>query len=427
MLKILRRIIFANTKDSLPKMALFLLFIGIAFSYQNSYSSTIAKDKNSSSPQGLIEKHSVAIGKKDDPPSLSVVAEGSDGFGMEDKASEQETAGSEITKWASALIGLEKREAKTLNVPEEFKTIQSAINSARRGDSIKVAEGEYKENIIMKNSVILEGSGADKTILDGDNLGNVVTFKGAYDTKTDLSGFTIKNSGKSLSGILVENSSPWIHDNIIAENEYGIYIKGESRPVIQKNVIRFANKGIQVYNFKIQTEEENKEEDGRDGVDGSDVGLGIDNGISVNTNPNIIDNLITDNKIGIDLYFSTAKIEHNSISYNNHYKTYLGATFGISLNGSSAEITSNIVSDNGICELCTGVNADVDSKNVIISYNDIWNNKNNYACSGECVLEENNISEDPLYVDTMNGDYNLQAESVLIGRAKDGLDIGIRR
>lgn len=144
------------------------------------------------------------------------------------------------------------------------------------------------------------------------------------------------------------------------------------------------------------------------------------------TNPIIIDNLITDNKIGIDLYQASAIISHNAISYNNHYKTYLGATYGIYLSKSSAEIKNNIIMDNGICELCAGVNADKESKNVVLKYNNIWNNKNNFACFGECIMENNNISEEPLFVDYIGGSYKLNEESPLLGKAEDGLDIGVR-
>lgn len=403
-----------------------MVLAGIVFAYQKSNMLIDDKKKSSFVAKDVISESS-AMGKKEKKNLLSVLADkDADILGMDDGTNETKDESSVITKWISSLIGFEKREARILNVPEEYKTVQSAINNARKGDTVKVAEGEYKENIIMKNGISLEGSGADKTILNGDNLGNVAAFKGAYDVKTNLSGFTIKNSGKSLSGILIEDSSPWIHDNIITENEYGIYIKGESVPAIQKNVINFSNKGIQVYNFKAQAEEENNEEDGQGIMAGADIDVAIVDSISADTKPDIIDNLITDNKVGIDLFGSSAIIEHNNISYNNHYKTYLGATFGISLSGSSAEIANNIISDSGICELCGGINADMKSRNVVISYNDIWNNKNDYVCFGECILEDNNISEDPLYMDTINGDYKLKEESGLIGKAKDGLDIGIR-
>lgn len=339
-----------------------------------------------------------------------------------------------LTEWVKDMIGYKKIEVRTLNVPADFGKIQDAINNANRGDIIKVAEGEYAENIIMKNGVSLEGAGAEKTSIDGNNLGNVVTFKSARNPKTYLSGFTIKNAGKSLSGISVEDSSPWIHDNIVTENEFGVYIKGESRPVIQKNIINNSSKGIQAYNFfeekagEYPASEKQEKEAGKDAKAASSLAQdaeGIDSEAS-KTNPIIIDNLITDNKIGIDLNNSHADIEHNNISYNNHYKTYLGATYGINISRSSSVISSNIITDNGICELCAGINADEGSKSVMINYNNIWNNRSDFLCFGECVLEENNISEDPLYADTMLGDYKLQAESTMIGKAKDGLDIGIR-
>jgi len=351
----------------------------------------------------------------------------------------------------SALETLEsQREIKIIKVPDDYKSIQLAIDSASAGDRIEVSVGEYQENIVMKEGVSLIGlsvsvnkTGEEETelnseaselssvsseasavspfsslgqaILDGGNFGNVVSFKNGITGKTELAGFTIRNAGKSLSGVFVENSSPWIHDNAFIDNEYGIYIKGKSSPVIQKNVIQFSNKGIEVFNFEKMEE---KTELNSEKTELSSVFSW--------TNPIIIDNLITDNKIGIDLYQASAVINHNAISYNNHYKIYLGATYGIYLSKSSAEIANNIITDSGICELCAGVNADKESKNVVLKYNNIWNNKNNFVCFGECVMEDNNISEEPLFVDYISGSYKLSEDSPLIGKAEDGMDIGVR-
>ncbi len=337
-----------------------------------------------------------------------------------------------------------QREIKIIRVPEDYKSIQLAIDSAGAGDRIEVSAGEYQENIIMKEGVSLIGlsvsadeagetnevneakepnieeasaispfSSVGKAILDGGNFGNVITFKDNITSKTEFAGFTIKNAGKSLSGVFVENSSPFIHDNAFIDNEYGIYIKGKSSPVIQKNVIQFSNKGIEVFNFEKQEEKQ----------EGSAQEYGANDN---ETNPIIVDNLITDNKIGIDLYQSSAVINHNAISYNNHYKIYLGATYGIYLSKSSAEIANNIITDSGICELCAGVNADKESKNVVLRYNNIWNNKNNFVCFGQCVMEDNNISCEPMFIDYFGGSYKLSEESPLIGKAEDGMDIGVR-
>lgn len=333
--------------------------------------------------------------------------------------------------------------SKIIKVPEDYSTIQLAIDNANKRDTVKVSAGEYNENIVMKEGVNVVGSNVlvisksnkfsekkkeeetelnsedselsfvssleiiNETIIDGGNSGNVVTFKNGITNKTKLANFTIRNAGKNLSGILIEDSSPFIHDNVIMNNEYNIYIKGNSSPIIQKNSLRFGGKGIQVYNFKEEKETKTTF-------------------TNVVSSPIIIDNLITDNKIGIDLYQTSALIDHNTISYNNHYKTYLGATFGIYIIGSSAEISNNIITDSGICDLCAGVNIDEKSKGVTLSYNNIWNNKNNFVCFGECILEDNNISEEPMFIDPANWNFELQEESGLIGKGRDGSDIGVR-
>lgn len=330
------------------------------------------------------------------------------------------------------------KEPKTINVPGNYSKIQPAINNANFGDTIKVASGEYMENIIMKEGISLIGSNIleedfkeksedileeesaqkiiNETIINGEESGNVVSFKNGITNKTKLAGFTIKNSGENLSGILIEDSSPLINNNILKDNEYGIYTKGDSSPVIQKNIVYFNNKGIQAYNFKEETETELKAiPNARDNVAFNSV-----------SSPIIIDNLITDNKIGIDLHNFSATIDHNTISYNNHYKTYLGPTFGIYIAKSSAKITNNIITDNGICDLCAGINADKESKNVIMSYNNIWGNKNNFVCFGKCVMEDNNFSEDPRFINCVTGNFKLEEESGLIGACEDGSNVGVR-
>ena len=359
-----------------------------------------------------------------------------------------------IAKIGKELFGIEKKNffrpinkmvelknfkaPKIISVPADYSEIQTAIDNANFGDTIKVASGEYMENIIMKEGINLIGSNVlyspeidelsedaeknenilkeesaqtiiDETIINGGGFGNVVSFKNGITNKTKLAGFTIKNSGENLSGILIENSSPLINDNVLKNNEYGVYIKEDSSPIIQKNIIYLNNKGIQIYNFEEETETK---------AAFANVAFAS---VSI-----IIDNLITDNKIGIDLHNSSAIINHNTISYNNHYKTYLGPTFGIYIAKSSAEITNNIITDNGICDLCAGINADEKSKDVVISYNNIWGNKNNFVCFGECVLEDNNLSEDPRFVNCVTSNFKLKEESGLIGACEDGSDMGVR-
>ncbi len=408
-----------------------VIIIGIFFAYQKNYSFSFEEEKtvvlnNNNKSEAPVNNE---VKDQNNQQNKNIIdISNSQKETADQNANSNGNKSTDIKSWILSSINITERKIRILKVPDDYKSIQMAIENAKRGDRIEVSEGEYNENLTMKNGVGVIGAGAEKTTINGNNLGNVIAFKDVFDSKTEITGFTIKNSANNLNGIMIEDSSPWIHDNVIANNEYGIYVKGESRPVIQKNVINFANRGIQLYNFEFQKEIKKTEEVSAEKktIEKTKESKQKEEFIKSKTNPIIIDNLISDNKIGIDIVNSSAGVNHNSISYNNHYKTYLGATFGINVVKSSAEITNNIISDSGICELCVGLMVDKDSKNMMISYNNIWNNKNNYICYGECVFEDNNISEDPLYVDYINGDYSLGQSSVLIGKARDGLDIGVR-
>ena len=414
-----------------------IIICGVVFASQKSvYSEIENKDLLEEFGNGKIKSaqsdkiHLVHNQEKTIAQKIDFVAEIGKGlFGFKKK---------DFFKPVNKLVELRNYKApKIINVPEDYFEIQIAIDDANFGDTIKVASGEYLGNIVMREGISLIGSGeiaiektehnseasesysvfsekqiiTNETILNGNNSGNVVEFKNEITNKTRLENFTIKNSGENLSGIFIENSSPLIKNNILKDNEYGVYVTENSSPVIQKNVINFNNKGIQVYNFAEEIEEEMKATFANVAFISSSI---------------ILNNLITDNKIGIDLYNSSAIINHNTISYNNHYKTYLGPTFGIYIAKSSAEIINNTITDNGICDLCAGINADEDSKNVAISYNNIWGNKSNFVCFGECILEDNNFSEDPKFVNCVASDFKLKEEFGLVGVCEDGSDVGVR-
>ena len=285
-----------------------------------------------------------------------------------------------------------------LKVPAEFVTVQKAINAAIAGDVVLVAAGEYKENIVMKAGVSVVGENAETTILDGDKKGNVVVFKNLDNKETRLENFSIKNAQENLSGVLVENSSPIINRNIIFSNDYDIYIKGHSSPIVQRNILEQSKSGVQIFNLEK--------------IDDS--------------NPLITDNLIYGNKKGINLYNGKATIEHNTVSFNSSYGIEAGATFGIYLANSSATIKNNIVTDNGTCEICSGIYVDEKSTDVKLSFNDIWNNQNNFFCSGVCAMEDNNRAEDPLFENGLLFNFALKAESPFLVAGSDGQRLGAR-
>jgi hypothetical protein len=53
------------------------------------------------------------------------------------------------------------------------------VDAADAGDTVRICDGTFPENIVVNSNVILEGRGADTTILDGRENGSVVRVDGA--------------------------------------------------------------------------------------------------------------------------------------------------------------------------------------------------------------------------------------------------------
>ncbi len=114
--------------------------------------------------------------------------------------------------------------ATTITVPDDYATIQGAINAASDGDTINVRAGTYHENVIINKKISLVGENSGTTIIDGSGNGNVVLMTSASDT-ANISSFTLRN-GRGIndgSGIDVQSSNNHtITNNIITDNQRGV-------------------------------------------------------------------------------------------------------------------------------------------------------------------------------------------------------------
>ncbi|ETR69170.1 MAG: hypothetical protein OMM_04105 [Candidatus Magnetoglobus multicellularis str. Araruama] len=131
------------------------------------------------------------------------------------------------------------REARIINVPGEYTTIQEALNAAESGYTILVAPGTYKENIKWPNTngIGLIGSGQDKTIIDGDKKERVISFGwrlDGIDHTTNIHDLSIING---RGGVYLSNSSPTfknvtISNNTSSNNGGGILMRS-SNPILE--------------------------------------------------------------------------------------------------------------------------------------------------------------------------------------------------
>lgn len=138
--------------------------------------------------------------------------------------------------------------AATIYVPDDYSTIQGAIEEADFGDTIIVRPGTYVENVDFsgKSVTLISEQGPDVTFIDGNQAGSVVTFKSGELPYSRLEGFTIQN-GNYLYGagiFCTDNSDPVITNNVIKNNtvQYnydggGIGCRNHSNPTITHNVI----------------------------------------------------------------------------------------------------------------------------------------------------------------------------------------------
>jgi len=147
---------------------------------------------------------------------------------------------------------------ETLKVPEEYATIQGAINSAYDGDTIFVRNGIYYENVVVNKTLRLQGEDPTTTIIDG---GTETAWGAVLDVTANdviVEGFTIQ--GGRGYGVHIWNpdgatNNVTIIGNIIKDNDgdgvalSNIWSEGtcENNTIIQNIVTNNKKEGICVY------------------------------------------------------------------------------------------------------------------------------------------------------------------------------------
>ena len=337
----------------------------------------------------------------------------------------------------------------TIRVPEDQPSIQDAINVASSGDTVLVAPGTYFENLFFggKAIAVKSSAGADSTIIDGGGI-VVVSFQSFEGQTTVLDGFTIRNGGAD-GAIVVFFSSPTISNNIIRDNAgCGIYILSSPSAVVANNAIsnnlmtcpnQAGGAGIAIDGSGSPLITGNTiSNNGSNFLIGGGIGV---SSFSADATPVITNNTIKDNQAqmgaGIMLDFgANALITQNLIIEN---MAQLGG--GVAIRGASGSLTSNTIANNDGLTDGSGIFLDsftsplsfIDnvivgrtgntvffcntfSPDLTLTNNDVFAPANP-AYGGACADAtgaNGNISVDPMFVDSSQSDYHLQAASPVI-------------
>ncbi len=196
----------------------------------------------------------------------------------------------------------------TIYVPDDYSTIQEAINNSYDGDTIYVKRGYYEESLVIDKSINLIGEYKHGTTIHhnlSEYIINVIV------DNVVIKGFRIvPSSGYNYftSGLYINSSLVTISDNKFTANNFGIFIDYGSNITISENIF-YAN-GYCIFSdssYEVSIENNTIKA-------GNRYGIGFDDSYDCIICNNFINNTIE----GIKLYDSP----HNSF-YGN---TIVGST-----------------------------------------------------------------------------------------------------
>ena len=185
----------------------------------------------------------------------------------------------------------------TLYVPDDYPTIQAAVNAANPGDTVIVRAGAYTENIDVskKHLTIQSESGAEATIIQGVNPDDSVFEVTPWADYVTIEGFAVRGatntSGKGIA--LSQAAHCNIIGNIVSNTAFGVWLYVSSDNTISQNTAM------------------------------SNGATGIH--LTFSPNNSLIDNVARDNVQGIYLYSSGNNVLTSNTMFDNQRNFFVEA------------------------------------------------------------------------------------------------------
>jgi hypothetical protein len=154
--------------------------------------------------------------------------------------------------------------ARVIHVPGEMPTVQAAIDAAVDGDTVLVAPGTYRENLVLAKTITLaslyhttgDAAYIGQTILDGGGGSFVISVDGCVGPATTVVGFTLQNANEGVTtnggfnllnnritntsdGVACESCRIVARGNVLEGNQDdGFDSDGTSAATVEGNIIR---------------------------------------------------------------------------------------------------------------------------------------------------------------------------------------------
>ncbi len=249
----------------------------------------------------------------------------------------------------------------TIWVPDNYTTIQDAVNNATSGDTIIIRDGTYNENVdVNKDYLTIQSeNGTANCIVNASNSSDHV-FNVTADW-VNITGFTVQNATGGMAGLYLNAVNHCnISNNTASNNDYGIYLNYSNNSTLTNNTASNNSAGIRV---------------------------------SMSRNNALTNNIASNNGYGILLILSS---NNNNLTNNTALNNGI---YGIYLHSPSNTITNNSASNND-CGICVH-----DSSNNTLTNNSLSNNEEGISLvvSSNCVLTNNTM---------VNGGIHLQGWSL---------------
>jgi len=146
------------------------------------------------------------------------------------------------------IVDMGPQEYYALAVPQDFNTIQEAINAAVTGDQIVVCPAFYQENLsfLGKNITLrsinpLDTNCVAQTIIDGNQVSSCITLNSGEDKRSVIAGLTIQNGHGEFGGGIyaADNCGATVLYNTIRDNSADRYGGGIDTRHYSDTVIRY--------------------------------------------------------------------------------------------------------------------------------------------------------------------------------------------